>query len=44
VDQEDAVRRALAAAGVAVTGVRQVEPELEDAFFELVRRRREGLT
>jgi ABC-2 type transport system ATP-binding protein len=44
VDQEEAVRGALAAAGVAVSGVRQVEPGLEDAFFELVRRRREGLT
>jgi len=42
-EQEETVRRALAAAGVSVTGVRQIEPGLEDAFFELVRRRREEL-
>ncbi len=36
-----AVRRALDASGVKVTSIRATEPGLEDAFFELVRRRRE---
>ncbi len=36
----EAVRQALEGAGVRVTSVRPIEPGLEDAFFELVRRRR----
>ncbi len=40
---EGSVRKALQAAGVRVRRIRQVEPGLEDAFFELVRRRREEL-
>ncbi len=43
VEQESSVRRALGAAMVKVTGIRQIEPGLEDAFFELVRRKREEL-
>ena len=40
---EGPVRKALQAAGVRVRRIRQVEPGLEDAFFELVRRKREEL-
>ncbi len=40
---EGSVRKALQAAGVRVRRIRQVEPGLEDAFFELVRRKREEL-
>jgi len=39
----EAVREALESAGVPVSDVRAVEPGLEDAFFELVRRTREEL-
>jgi ABC-2 type transport system ATP-binding protein len=40
---EDVIRRALEKAGVEVTAVRPIETGLEDAFFELVRRRSEEL-
>jgi hypothetical protein len=36
----DALRQALDEAHVGVVSVRRIEPTLEDAFFELVRRRR----
>jgi ABC-2 type transport system ATP-binding protein len=41
-DVADALRGALAEAGVRVQSIRPIAPGLEDAFFELVRRRREG--
>jgi len=37
------IRRRLEAAGVGVRSLERIEPGLEDAFFELVRRKREGL-
>jgi ABC-2 type transport system ATP-binding protein len=40
---EDVIRRALEKAGVELTAVRPIETGLEDAFFELVRRRSEEL-
>jgi len=43
VEIEDAIRRALEEAGVEVTAIRPIETGLEDAFFELVRRRSEEL-
>jgi ABC-2 type transport system ATP-binding protein len=42
-EQEATVRRALEGAGIKVVSLRQIEAGLEDAFFELVRRKREEL-
>jgi ABC-2 type transport system ATP-binding protein len=41
-DTEAAVRQAIEGAGIRVTAVRRIDPGLEDAFFELVRRSRGG--
>jgi len=41
-EARDAVLPALEEARVRVVSMRPIEPSLEDAFFELVRRRREG--
>lgn len=41
-DVADALQRALQQAGVTVHSIRGIQPGIEDAFFELVRRRREG--
>jgi len=43
VEIEDGIRRALEEAGVEVTAIRPIEAGIEDAFFELVRRRSEEL-
>jgi ABC-2 type transport system ATP-binding protein len=40
-DAEASLRETLARAGIAVSSIRQIDPDLEDAFFELVQRRRE---
>ena len=43
VEIEEVIRRALEEAGIEVTAMRPIEAGIEDAFFELVRRRSEEL-